>query len=121
MRGIIFVAHGSKKDQSNEDFKKLVDEISHKDTTYGLKKAAFLELASPDIKSVVTEFIINGVKEIVIYPFFLNKGKHVSADLPKLVEELKKEHRNIVFKLLPYFGESEEIKNIILKDISKPF
>ena len=121
MRAIIFIAHGSKKEQSNEEFKELVEAISHKDKTYGLKKAAFLELSSPDIKSVVTEFIIKGAREIVFYPYFLNSGKHVLVDLPKIVDELKNEHRNILFKVLPHFGQSEKIEDIILHDITKPF
>lgn len=121
MRTIIFVAHGSKKEQSNEEFKLLVEEVSHKDKTYGLKKAAFLELATPDIKSVATEFIIKGAREIVFYPYFLNSGKHVTKDLPKIIEELRQEHRNVMFKLLPHFGQSKKIEEIILEDISRPF
>ncbi|RXJ90861.1 hypothetical protein CRV01_06865 [Arcobacter sp. CECT 8983] len=121
MRAIIFVAHGSKKEESNEEFIQLIEKISHKDNKYGLKKAAFLELASPDIKSVVTEFIINGAREIVFYPYFLNSGKHVTSDIPNIIENLRQEHKNIMFKLLPHFGKSEKIEDIILHDINRPF
>ncbi|RXJ75968.1 hypothetical protein CRV03_10800 [Arcobacter sp. F155] len=118
MRAIIFVAHGSKKEESNEEFLSLVEELSHKDRFYGLKKAAFLEIATPDIKSVVTELIIKGAREVVLYPYFLNSGKHVTRDLPKIVEELKEEHKNIMFKLLPHFGQSKKIQDIIIEDIN---
>ena len=121
MRAIVFVAHGSKKEQSNIEFLELVDNISHKDKTYGLKKAAFLELASPDIKSVVTELIIKGAREIVFYPYFLNSGKHVTKDIPKIIEELKQDHKTTLFKLLPHFGQSKKIEEIIVEDINLPF
>lgn len=121
MRTIIFVAHGSKKEESNEEFIQLVENISHKDKTYSLKKAAFLELATPDIKSVATEFIIKGAREIAFYPYFLNSGKHVTRDLPRIIEELQQEHKYVMFKLLPHFGKSKKIEEIILEDITLPF
>ncbi len=121
MKAIIFIAHGSKKEKSNEEFLSLVDKIIEEDKIFDLKKAAFLELATPDIKSVVTEFIIKGANDISFYPYFLNSGRHVLSDIPEIVEELKKEHLNIKFRLLPHFGESKKIEKIILHDISKPF
>lgn len=121
MKAIVFIAHGSKKEKSNNEFLALVDEISKKDEEYDLKKAAFLELATPDIKSIVTEFIIKGAKDITFFPYFLNSGKHVISDIPEIVEELKKEHLDIKFRLLPHFGQSKKIPDIILNDINKPF
>jgi len=121
MKAIVFIAHGSKKEKSNNEFLALVDELSKKDKEYDLKKAAFLELATPDIKSVVTEFIIKGAKDITFFPYFLNSGKHVISDIPTIVEDLKKEHLDIKFRLLPHFGQSKKIQDIILNDINKPF
>lgn len=118
MKAIIFIAHGSKKEQSNNEFINLIEKVSKEDTKYDLKKAAFLELATPSIQEVAVEFIKKGAKKISFYPFFLNSGKHVLIDLPNIIEDLKKEYPLVEFKLLSHFGKSEKIKDIILSDIN---
>ncbi len=118
MKAIIFIAHGSKKEQSNNEFVNLIEKISKEDTKYDLKKAAFLELATPSIQEVAVEFIKKGAIYISFYPYFLNSGKHVLVDLPIIIEDLKKEYPLVEFKLLSHFGKSEKIKDIILSDIN---
>ena len=117
MKAIIFIVHGSKKEKSNNEFLKLVENISKKDTKYDLKKAAFLEFASPDINSVALEFIKKGAKNICFYPFFLNSGKHVVVDVPNIIEDLKRKYTDVNFTLLPHFGKSKKIEEIILNEI----
>lgn len=119
MKGIIFIAHGSKKETSNNEFLKLIEIVSKEDKTYDLKKAAFLELAEPSIPASVEEFIQKGVKEIYLYPFFLNSGKHVLIDLPNFVKEFQEKYSEVKFIMLQHFGKSEKIKDIILNDINK--
>ncbi len=117
MKAIIFIAHGSKKDQSNNEFVNLIEKVSKEDTKYNFKKAAFLELSTPCVQEVAVEFIKKDVKDISFYPYFLNSGKHVLIDLPNIIENLKKEYPLVEFKLLSHFGKSEKIKDIILSDI----
>ncbi|MGB1226498.1 MAG: sirohydrochlorin chelatase [Poseidonibacter sp.] len=117
MKAIIFIAHGSKKDKSNNEFKNLVENISKNVKTYELKKAAFLELASPSIEETAIEFIKKGAKDISFYPYFLNSGKHVLIDVPEIIDGLKKEYKDINFTLLNHFGKSKRIEEIILSDI----
>ena len=118
MKAILFIAHGSKKEKSNNEFLELVENLSKKETKYELKKAAFLEFANPDINSTCVEFIKKGAKEIYFYPFFLNSGKHVVVDLPNIIEDLKKSYSDLNFILLPHFGKSNKIEDIILSDIN---
>ena len=118
MNAIIFIAHGSKKEKSNNEFLELIENISKKDTTYSLKKAAFLEAALPNIPTCVDELIKKGATHIYLYPFFLNSGKHVLIDLPELLVTLKNENPKIEFTLLEHFGKSKRIEEIILDDIS---
>lgn len=117
MKAIIFIAHGSKKDKSNNEFTQMIEYISKNEENYDLKGAAFLEFALPDINTMAINFIKKGAKEIKLYPFFLNSGKHVLIDIPNIVDELKKKYPNITFILMNHFGKSEKIKEIILSDI----
>lgn len=117
MEGLILVAHGSKKDLSNKEFVNLVNLIKQKDKNFSQIEAAFLEFASPNIFDVVDDFVKKGISTIYIYPYFLNSGKHVSIDLPNIIQMLDSSNSLVKFILLRHFGKSEMISDIILEDI----
>ena len=54
--------------------------------------------------------------EIYIYPYFLNSGKHVTSDIPDTIKALKIKYHQVNFTMLPHFGESKKINEIILSD-----
>ena len=118
MNALILVAHGSKKDLSNKEFVKLVDEIRNKDKSFSKIQAAFLELATPSIQAACKEMIFKKMSKIYFYPYFLNTGKHVGIDLPNIIKELKESNPSVEFILLEHFGKSNKISDIILDDIS---
>ncbi len=118
MKALVLIAHGSKKKQSNDEFRELVGLIREQNSDkYEKIIASFLEMESPSITNVVKELSSKKVSSITFYPFFLNSGKHVIVDIPDIVEELKKEYPNIEFKILPHFGQSSKIVSIISQDI----
>ena len=117
MNGLILIAHGSKKDLSNNEFKDLVNEIKSKDKDFEEIDAAFLEFATPNIDMVVKEQIEKNITKIYFYPYFLNSGKHVSVDLPNIINSLQDVYTNIDFMLLEHFGKSDKISDIIINDI----
>lgn len=118
MKGIIFIAHGSKKKSSNDDFFSLIETVSSEVDNFDFKAAAFLELATPSIEQTAEKFIQEGVKEIYFYPYFLNPGKHLLIDIPSIIQNLQDQHKHIFFKQLPHFGASNKIKEIFLEDLS---
>lgn len=117
MNAIILIAHGSKKESSNNEFLEMVENIK-KSSNFDFTEAAFLELVAPDMRTIVKKLVSKGVDEISFYPFFLNSGKHVLIDLPNIVDELQKKYINISFRLLKHFGKSNKIEEIILNDIN---
>lgn len=118
MKALVMIAHGSKKEQSNEEFKDMVSLVREQNSDkYEKIIPAFLEMASPNIENVVKELSFKNITSITFYPFFLNSGKHVLVDIPNLVQNLKKEYPNIQFNILSHFGSSEKIASIISQDI----
>ena len=116
MKALIIIAHGSKKQSSNDEFLQMVENIREKNS-YDFTKASFLELAEPNIFSVVKELILENVEKIDIYPFFLNSGKHVLIDIPQIVQSLKNDYPDLEFNLLSHFGKSKNVEQIILNDL----
>jgi len=117
MTGLIMIAHGSKKNVSNDEFKNLVNEIKMKDDEFQQINVAFLEFAQPTVFMAVKNQIEKHINTIYLYPYFLNSGKHVSVDLPTILTTLQNEYRDTKFVLLNHFGKSNSISDIIVNDI----
>lgn len=80
---IIVFAHGSKVQEANEVFVRLAAEVARQS---GLPaRAAFLEIAQPDLGAAVAAAVRDGARRVIVAPAFLTIGRHVSEDLPRLV------------------------------------
>jgi len=118
MKGILFVAHGSRRKESNLEFETMVthlQEILH--DSYAKVEAAYLEFATPGVDESIHAMIHKGITSIQIYPFFLNSGKHVHHDIPEIIKEAKKNYPQIDFILLSHFGNSDHIISVITRDL----
>lgn len=120
MKGILFVAHGSRRKESNLEFETMVARLQDRlDDSYAEGTAAFLEFATPGIDEAIHTMIEKGITEIQIYPFFLNSGKHVHTDIPEKVNASKKIYPDVDFTLLSHFGNSEHILSVITNDLKE--
>lgn len=118
MNALVIVAHGSKKDKSNQEFRDLVEEIRNLNSNkYEKIETAFLEFAKPSIEEIVKQLASENITEISLYPYFLNSGKHVVSDIPNIINQLEINYPNIKFKLFSHFGSSQKISAIISEEI----
>ncbi len=118
MKGLLFVAHGSRRAESNQEFMSMVARLLPRlDSSYKKVNASFLELALPGIDEALHAMIHEGMTEIQVYPFFLNSGKHVHHDIPEKIREATKMNPEVNIILLPHFGSSEHILSVISNDL----
>tara|TARA_B110000046_G_C12823898_1_gene326563 strand:+ start:168 stop:524 length:357 start_codon:yes stop_codon:yes gene_type:complete len=117
MKSLIIIAHGSKKATSNNEVLDIVNNIKKSITLYTIIEPAFLEFALPSLDNSIEICINKNSTDVDIYPYFLNSGKHVTVDIPDLIVEFKSKYPKIKFTILPHFGQSKTITDIILSDI----
>ena len=117
MKSLIIIAHGSKKEGSNNEVREIVNSIQTENTIYDKIEVSFLEFATPTLEQSVKKYIEEKSNDITIYPYFLNSGKHVTYDIPNKIKLLEQKYQDVTFTILPHFGCSESIKKIILSDI----
>jgi sirohydrochlorin ferrochelatase len=87
---LIVFAHGSRRVEANEAVEK-VAAIAAKKGGFAVWRAAFLELAEPTLSATVKELAAAGATRIVVAPYFLVMGVHLTQDLPRLIEEAARE------------------------------
>lgn len=121
MQALIFLAHGSRRQQSNDEVINLTDRIRPLiSAKYDSVSAAFLEIATPSLSEMIDHLIERDAEIIAIYPYFVNSGNHVEQDIPRIIEGFKSAHPNRRFVLMQHFGKSKEIANMIANQVLEP-
>ncbi len=117
MKALLVVAHGSRRTASNDEVRKLCERLQQEQQgeDFGIISAGFLELAEPSIPEGIAQCIQNGADYVVVVPYFLSAGRHVSQDIPAEVEKARTEHPQVIIRLAPYLGSAPGISKLLLE------
>ncbi len=114
MKALLLVAHGSRREASNEEVRALARRMA-RDHGGGFARveAAFLELAEPSIAEGIGALAAAGAREVVVLPYFLSAGRHVSQDIPAEVERARARHPETVIRLAPHLGSAPGVAALL--------
>ncbi len=115
MNALLLVAHGSRRQQSNDEVLALADKLrGTADTRYDVVEAAFLELAMPSIPDGIARCVDAGADRVTVLPYFLNSGRHVIEDIPGIVAEAQTRHPGIEIIVTPHLGASTMMVELLI-------
>lgn len=115
MRSLLLVAHGSRRESSNEEIRRLAVLLAERAAgRFDRVGCAFLEIADPRIPDGIEAAVKAGATEVVVLPYFLSAGRHVAEDIPDLVTGKQVEHPDVAIRLAPYLGQADGVSEILL-------
>ena len=111
--GIVVFAHGSRIESANQAVRAIAAELAR---AGGLDcvQAAFLELGQPDLEGAVAFLAGQGIRRIVIIPYFLTLGIHLERDLPAIVDRISQIHRGVELVTTPPLDGHPALLQILL-------
>ena len=114
--GIVVLGHGSRLKKANNLIPEIISGLKW---TLGLSKIypAYLQLAKPDLGQSLERLAKAGCRRIIIIPFFLFVGNHVSRDIPEIIEQEKKKYPDVRFIYTENLGEDSRIADIVADKI----
>jgi sirohydrochlorin ferrochelatase len=116
MRHLLLVAHGSRREASNEEIRQLAASLAPRAKGhFDRVSCAFLEIAEPSIPQGIDAAVRSGAGEVVVLPYFLSAGRHVAEDIPREVEGKQREYPQIRIQVTPYLGLAEGVPEILLE------
>ena len=113
MKAALIISHGSRLSETKEEVEALIQKLKEKDRL-PIIKCAFLELESPDIPGGIDLCVEEGATEIIILLNFLNSGRHVNADIPRIIAETQKKHPQVEIKTSQPVGQHPKIVDLFL-------
>lgn len=116
MKALLLVAHGSRRPESNDEVRRIADELGKlAGDDYAYVSSAFLELADPSIPDGIQQCIDHGADEVEVLPYFLSAGRHVSQDIPNEVAIKQQQYPELSIRILSYLGAAVAIPGLLLQ------
>jgi precorrin-8X/cobalt-precorrin-8 methylmutase len=115
MEGIILVGHGSPKKEANrmELVGRLLHGRLHPGCSSECVRVAYLQYDAPAVMDAIGEAVRAGAESLVIHPYFLSSGVHVTEDIPGIIREAQALYPDVSFTYTEPLGISEEIVNVV--------
>jgi len=115
MNALLLVAHGSRRAQSNDEVTALAEKLSGRcSETYEIVHSAFLELADPLIPEGIRKCVEDGAGTVVVLPYFLNSGRHVTEDIPNIVNRTRNSYPGVEIRIASHLGASELMTDLLI-------
>ena len=119
MELILLAGHGSPKKDANslEHISKLLHEMIHPGCDEECVRVAYLQFAKPDISEAIEACIKDGVKTLIIHPYFLSSGMHVTNDIPEIISEAGSKYPEVEFIYTEPLGIHHKMAQVVYERI----
>jgi sirohydrochlorin ferrochelatase len=113
---VLLIAHGSRHAPANDDLHQLAARVAARGD-HAIVEAAFLELAEPDIPTGGDRCVARGASRVLMVPYFLSQGVHLSRDLTAARDALRDRHPDVVVHLAPPLGPDPLLDRLVAERI----
>lgn len=100
---VLLIAHGSRLATANADLLQLAEQLRLHLPGH-IVETAYLELAEPTIPQGAERCVVLGATRVVLLPYFLSAGTHVTNDLHRYRAQFAQRWPDVRFDLSPPLG-----------------
>ncbi len=112
--GLLIISHGSPRAEANQGFVGMVGRVASRlGATHMLP--AFFSIAKPDIPDQVAALRERGVRRIVLMPYFLYSGQHVTVDIPAVLAQCRQQFPGTELQLLPTLENDPSLEDVVVE------
>jgi sirohydrochlorin ferrochelatase len=109
---LLLIAHGSRRPEANADLAHLAD-VLREDGEFAVVVPSYLELCEPGIVPGGELCVAAGARRVVLLPYFLSAGMHVTEDLTAARDELARRHPAVEFVLAGPLGRHPLLAEVV--------
>ena len=119
MKALLIVAHGSRKAEANRLLEELtVDLATEAKDRFSAVRCAYLQYSEPFAADMIDVLVKAGADHVVIFPFFLAAGGHVTTDIPELVLQSEKRYPGVTFETSTFLGGVDGLQRLVLEAVT---
>jgi sirohydrochlorin ferrochelatase len=114
MLGLLLVDHGSRRAEANAQLEDMASHVARLRPA-DLVACCHMEIAAPDIAAGFAALVARGATRIVLLPYLLGDGRHLSEDIPRLAGAAAARHPGVSFALGAALGPHELLARLLLE------
>jgi len=116
---ILLLGHGSPNRDANKlhHLAKILHARLHPGCAEECVSVAYLQFGEPGLMAAIKDSVGKGPKRIIVHPFFLSAGRHVTAGIPVMMEEARRLYPDVAFLVTDPLGIHEKMADIVLERI----
>jgi sirohydrochlorin ferrochelatase len=115
---VIILFHGSREERAAEAADRIVAAVTARGG-YDVIERAFLQYAQPDLPAAVERCVQQGAGRIVVVPFFMQTGTHVTSDVPRVLREFCARHPGVTVAVSDAVGTHPLMAEIVADLVRK--
>lgn len=113
MLGLLLVDHGSRRAEANAQLDDMAARVRRLRPN-AVVAAAHMEIASPSIGDGFAALAEQGATRVVVLPYFLSDGRHLSDDIPRHAAEAASRHPGMTFTVGKALGPHDALAALLL-------
>lgn len=117
MDGILILAHGSKRVETENIVNSLVDKLKKK-TGESVIMPVYLQFSEPNLEMGIERLVKQGVNNVKIIPMFIFDGVHVTQDIPDELKVIREKHPEIKISMSRHIGDDDKLADILADRIN---
>jgi len=117
-KAVIILGHGSRGGGNDPTLKRIAEELQ-RSAAEVIIEYAFLQYAQPSADAALDRCITQGAKKIVIIPFFMQAGGHVTRDIPAFLDKARSRHPECDIRSTNYVGAHPLMTQIVMDLVDK--
>ena len=118
MKGLLFLAHGSKVAETHETLQQYIEALSSR-SNYDHVIGAYLQMMDPNLHEAIEDLVNKGVETIDVFPFFLFKGNHMLMNIPVEIESAQNNHPGLSIRYVDCIGYDDALVELIIRRLQQ--
>lgn len=116
---IIIAAHGSPLKESGgiAGLASALHSMIHPKCNKHCVRVGYLQFSKPSVEDAIRKAVKDGAAKIIIHPYFLSSGIHVTKSIPAIINEAKALYPEVKFLYTEPLASDDAIAGIVLKKI----
>lgn len=115
MNGVLILAHGSRRKETENTLQKVAQMVKEKITVP--TEIAYMEFSEQNIAYGLDQLVSRGIKQIKVVPYFLFSGIHILEDIPQELSDYAREHPGVTITMGETLGADPRIADILVDRI----
>ncbi|MDQ1910253.1 sirohydrochlorin chelatase [Paenibacillus sp. GD4] len=112
MNAVLFVGHGSRDSEGNDEVRAFVESIGER-TGQPIVETCFLEFEPPTVGAGIERCVERGATHIVVIPIMLFSAGHAKLHIPAMIDEAKRHYPSVRFTYARPVGVHEQVLEIL--------